>query len=413
MGVFELLGFFFFLFILGYIFYASGRMTLHFFWEIKRVFGSWFIFPTIVIPAVLSVFLTSLETGAGRWWSNPLFWGWFVVLGTIGTLATWLYVHYRYTGKKGVNLIPEEYMSIEAKPEVFVIKNEEKKEEKLKEKVEDVKEVAEKVAKALSVEEMKKHVIGQEQALEKISYTVRLSVKELERGNEKREKILSSFILVGTTGVGKTETAKAIAKILEPLGYSFLRVDMNQFRDEQSIWTLLGSPRGYLGSEKGGLLPNALKKNPRRVILFDEVEKAHPDVMSFLLQFLDEGYVIERESGNRYDANLSLVFFTSNLYAKEIGELASREEENEVERELLIRRMLEGYFKPEFLGRIDEVVPYKPLSYEDLLLIARKELAKVNAEEKAEELTRKYYELAREYGVRLFLKKIVKEAISN
>ena len=350
----------------------------------------WSVFPVVIIP----MFIAGLISGFSSWWSNPVFWGWFIGLSFLITLPLGIYFQLREKNEnKRVGVI---YKTTEAE----VLKDNS-----------GFDLLAKKIAEALTTTNLRKFIVGQEEAIEKISDTVKLCVKELEAGNDKRKKILSSFILVGTTGVGKTETAKAVSKLLEPLGYSFVRIDMNQFRDEHSIWTLLGSPRGYIGSEKGGYLTNALKENPKRVILFDEVEKAHPDVISFLLQFLDEGYVIERESGEKYEAKLSIVFFTSNLYSKEIGEIALRTDIDEVDREITIRKMLEGFFKPEFLGRIDEVVPYTPLSFENLVEIARRELKKLNAEERAYELAKKYYHLAKNYGVRLFLKKIVREAV--
>jgi ATP-dependent Clp protease ATP-binding subunit ClpA len=102
---------------------------------------------------------------------------------------------------------------------------------------------------------------------------------------------------VGPTGVGKTETAKALAGWLEDYGYSSLRLDANQFSDREAVWTLLGSPKGYVGSDKPGLLPYAISQNPKQVILIDEIEKADQGFYQFLLQMLDEGYVIERSTG--------------------------------------------------------------------------------------------------------------------
>ena len=379
--------------------------------KMRKALGYWVLFPVVIIPMLIA----GLIAGFGSWWSNPEFWGWFFASSFFITLPFALYFQFKKEKQPPLKLPVQEVQGekleihqavksevMELFPDDLIL--EEKKEE------ENPKELAKKVEEIITYENLKEHIVGQDYALTLIEYAIKGATKELLAGNQKREKILSSFLLVGTTGVGKTETAKAVAKLLEPLGYEFLRVDMNQFRDEHSIWTLLGSPRGYLGSEKGGYLTNALKENPKRVILFDEVEKAHPDVMSFLLQFLDEGYVIERESGKRYEPLLSIVFFTSNFSAKEIGEIA-RNEPDEIERELKIRKILEGFFAPEFLGRLDEVVPYRPLSFEDLVEIARRELKKYGMEDRARELAEKYYSLANEYGVRFFLKKIVREVV--
>jgi len=146
----------------------------------------------------------------------------------------------------------------------------------------------------------KRVVVGQDHAIDTIQKVLIANSKLADLGNPWRQRILASFLFVGSTGVGKTETAKALASWLEDYGYGFLRIDANQFSDRESVWTLLGSPKGYIGSDRPGLLPYAISQNPKQVILIDKIEKAYQGFYQFLLQMLDEGYVIERSTGNVY-----------------------------------------------------------------------------------------------------------------
>ena len=146
----------------------------------------------------------------------------------------------------------------------------------------------------------KRWVVGQDHAIETIQKVLIANSKLADLGNPKRQRILASFLFVGPTGVGKTETAKALASWLEDYGYSSLRIDANQFSDREALWTLLGSPKGYIGSDRPGLLPYAISQNPKQVMLIDKIEKAYQGFYQFLLQMLDEGYVIERSTGNVY-----------------------------------------------------------------------------------------------------------------
>ena len=228
------------------------------------------------------------------------------------------------------------------------------------------------------------------------------------------------------TGLGKTETAKAIASWLRQEGYDFLRIDANQFSDRESTWTLLGSPKGYLGSETPGLLPGAISQNPKQVILIDEIEKADQGFYQFLLQMLDEGYVIERSTGNMYYLQRAIVIITSNLENQRIAEIMETLS-NPIEIDIAVRKTLEGavisfgggrFFKitPEFSGRIDAVIPFRSLGFEDLVEIAYRELRRLGEDvsiDFARALTQKYYPIAREYGVRYFLKKIQEDVLTQ
>jgi len=269
-------------------------------------------------------------------------------------------------------------------------------------------------------------VVGQDYAIETIQKVLTANTKLADRGDPRRNRILASFLFVGPTGVGKTETAKALASWLSQEGYGFIRIDANQFATEETVWTLLGSPKGYIGSETPGLLPSAISQNPKQVILIDEIEKADQRLYQAMLQLLDEGYVIERSTGYAYYLSRAIVIFTSNLENQRIAEIMEMLSDP-IEIDIAVRKTLEGAviefspyrsFKitPEFLGRIDAVVPFRSLRFEDLVEIAYRELRRLGENvsiDFARELTQKYYPIAREYGVRYFLKKITEDVLTQ
>jgi ATP-dependent Clp protease ATP-binding subunit ClpA len=205
-----------------------------------------------------------------------------------------------------------------------------------------------------------------------------------------------------------------------------LRPDANQFADREALWTLLGSPKGYLGSDEPGLLPYAVSQNPKQVILIDEIEKADQGFYQFLLQMLDEGYVVERSTGNAYYLKRAIVIITSNLENRKIAEIVETLDDP-IKIDIEVRKTLERAvisfgggrsFKitPEFLGRIDAVVPFRSLDFEDLVKIAYREIRSLGVDisyETVYELTQKYYPIAREYGVRYFIKKIQEDVLSR
>lgn len=263
----------------------------------------------------------------------------------------------------------------------------------------------------------KSRIVGQDKAIELLSKAINVGLKLAERGDERRKKVLATLLFVGPTGVGKTELAKTVGDFLRTYGYSFHRIDMNQFADENAVWTLLGSLKGYVGSDKPGLLPSYVAQNPRVVLLFDEIEKANQGLYEPLLQLFDEGYVIERSTGQKFFTNSAILIITSNLANREIGEIASTVAD-EVEQDLKIREVLEntirGYterrafrFTPEFLGRIDQIVPFRNLTDADLLELTRRELQKLGAkQELAQSLFNELKPVADKYGVRYYLKKV-------
>jgi len=272
----------------------------------------------------------------------------------------------------------------------------------------------------------KRVVVGQDYAIDTIQKVLIANTKLADRGDPRRNRILASFLFVGPTGVGKTETAKALADWLRQEGYDFLRIDANQFATEETVWTLLGSPKGYLGSNAPGLLPSAISQNPKQVILIDEIEKADQRLYQAMLQLLDEGYVIERSTGYAYYLSRAIVIFTSNLENQRIAEIMETLSDP-IEIDIAVRKTLESAviefspyrsFKitPEFLGRIDAVVPFRSLGFEDLVQIAYRELRRLGENvdiDFARALTQKYYPIAREYGVRYFLKKITEDVLTQ
>jgi hypothetical protein len=272
----------------------------------------------------------------------------------------------------------------------------------------------------------KRWVVGQDHAIDTIQKVLIANSKLADLGNPRRQRILASFLFVGPTGVGKTETAKALAGWLKDYGYDYLRIDANQFSDRESTWTLLGSPKGYVGSDKPGLLPHAISKNPKQVILIDEIEKADQGFYQFLLQMLDEGYVIERSTGNVYYLQRAIVIITSNLENKRIAEIMEMISDP-IQIDIAVRKTLEGAkisfgggrtfrITPEFLSRIDEIIPFRSLGFEDLVKIAYRDLKGLGVNisyETVYELTQKYYPIAREYGVRYFLKKVQEDVLTQ
>lgn len=275
--------------------------------------------------------------------------------------------------------------------------------------VKEIKEILEIPLKKL----LEERIVGQERAHERIERRIKAGVKEaLALGEEKRTKILTSLIFVGPTGVGKTETAKVLGEILKDVGYDFLRIDMNQFSSEESVWSLIGSLKGFVGSDKPGILSGALMENPRRVILFDEIEKAHPKAFDFLLQFLDEGYVVERSTGEKIHADFAIVIFTTN-YAQELTAKLSEEVLDEVELDMKLRGVLKGFFRPEFLGRLDEVIPFGRLSESAIVELTRRLIKKYDLNATPLEVYQKYKKVLEQYGVRAYVKKIKEEALEK
>jgi len=182
---------------------------------------------------------------------------------------------------------------------------------------------------------------------------------------------IGSFLFLGPTGVGKTELCKALAEFLFDDEAAFVRIDMSEFMERHSVARLIGAPPGYVGFEEGGRLTEAVHRRPYSVILFDEIEKAHPDVFNVLLQVLDDGRLTDGH-GRTVDFRNTLIAMTSNIGSQYIAELATAREGGEasapveIEIEMRVKEELKKYFRPEFLNRIDEVIIFHRLSKKEL-----------------------------------------------
>ncbi|WP_411279873.1 ATP-dependent chaperone ClpB [Gemmatimonas sp.] len=213
-------------------------------------------------------------------------------------------------------------------------------------------------------------VIGQREAVKAVSNAVRRSRAGLQDPN----RPIGSFIFLGPTGVGKTETAKALAEFLFDDEHAMVRIDMSEYMEKQAVARLIGAPPGYVGYEEGGQLTEAVRRRPYSVILFDEIEKAHPDVFNILLQLLDDGRLTDSQ-GRTVDFRNAVIIMTSNVGSQMILERGQSGHTAwaTVEQEVLMA--LRGVFKPEFLNRIDDIVVFHPLSRGDIDHIVDLQLA--------------------------------------
>jgi ATP-dependent Clp protease ATP-binding subunit ClpA len=208
-------------------------------------------------------------------------------------------------------------------------------------------------------ENLKAKVFGQDEAIKELVKVI----KRKKAGLTREDKPIGSFLFVGPTGVGKTEIAKQLANIL---GINFLRFDMSEYQEKHSVAKLIGSPPGYVGYEKGGLLTEAIRKNPHTVLLLDEIEKAHPDIVQILLQVMDNATLTDND-GRKADFRNVVLIMTSNLGVGEGNAPGFMQEFSEFKEEAIHR-----FFAPEFLNRLDAIVRFKPLSKESVLLVVDK-----------------------------------------
>ena len=210
--------------------------------------------------------------------------------------------------------------------------------------------------KVLHVEEyLKKEVIGQDAAIKAIGR----AIKRNKAGLSEQNKPIGSFLFLGPTGVGKTQSAKALAKFLFDTTKALIRFDMSEYMEKHSVSRLVGAPPGYVGYDEGGQLTEAVRRKPYSVVLFDEIEKAHPDVFNILLQVLDEGRLTDNK-GVTVDFKNTIIILTSNIASSKIMEFEGEKREEEVMKEL------RAYFKPEFLNRLDDIIIFNPLTEDGL-----------------------------------------------
>jgi len=213
-------------------------------------------------------------------------------------------------------------------------------------------------------DELKEYVVGQDEATRVVARAIRRS----RSGLGGKDKPIGSFLFLGPTGVGKTETAKAIARILFNDDHAMTRIDMSEYTESHAVARLIGAPPGYVGYDEGGQLTEAVKRRPYSVILFDEIEKAHPQVFNVFLQILDEGRLTDSK-GVTVDFRNTIIIMTSNLAGEAI-----RDAKDKKTAEKEAWEVLHTHFKPEFLNRLDSVVIYNTLSPKDLVKIAEQQL---------------------------------------
>lgn len=255
--------------------------------------------------------------------------------------------------------------------------------------------------KLLHLEEiLHKRVVGQNEAVDAVAKAIRRS----RVGLQDTKRPIGSFLFMGQTGVGKTELCKAIAEAMFDDENNIVRIDMSEFMEAHSVSKLIGSPPGYVGYEEGGQLTEAIRRKPYSVVLFDEIEKAHPDIFNALLQILDDGRLTDGQ-GRTISFKNTIIIMTSNLGAKEVKEhkkqlgFGYHEEEEEIDSKRIYLDALKSKFKPEFINRIDVVCIFDPLSQEDLVKIAKILIKNINKRLKEKNLSLKMTQDALEFIV--------------
>ena len=204
-------------------------------------------------------------------------------------------------------------------------------------------------------------MVGQDDGVTKVTEAIIRS----KAGIKDPTKPIGSFLFLGPTGVGKTELAKALAASLFDDESNMVRLDMSEYMEKYSVSRLIGAPPGYVGYDEGGQLTEAVRRKPYSVVLFDEVEKAHPDVFNVLLQVLDDGRITDSQ-GRTVDFKNTIIIMTSNLGSQYLLDGIDADGNISPEAEKEVMEDLQGHFRPEFLNRLDEIIMFKPLSKENI-----------------------------------------------
>ena len=264
-------------------------------------------------------------------------------------------------------------------------------------------------------DELRKRVVGQEEAVHAVSDAIRRSRAGLSDPNRPN----GSFLFLGPTGVGKTELTKALASFLFDTDEAMVRIDMSEFMEKHSVARLIGAPPGYVGYEEGGHLTEAVRRKPYSVILLDEVEKAHPDVFNVLLQVLDDGRLTDGH-GRTVDFRNTVIVMTSNLGSQAIQEMAGEDNYDEMKRVVL--GIVNQHFRPEFINRVDELVVFHPLGREQIRSITQIQTQYLRARLRERQMDMEFTEAALDklgeagfdpvYGARP-LKRAIQQAVEN
>ena len=241
-------------------------------------------------------------------------------------------------------------------------------------------------------EELHKRVIGQDEGVTKVTDAIIRS----KAGIKDPTKPIGSFLFLGPTGVGKTELAKTLAATLFDDEQNMVRIDMSEYMEKYSVSRLIGAPPGYVGYEEGGQLTEAVRRKPYSVVLFDEIEKAHPDVFNVLLQVLDDGRITDSQ-GRTVDFKNTILIMTSNIGSPYL--LDGIEENGEISQDARdkVDAELRAHFRPEFLNRLDEIIMFKPLTKENIGGIVDLLVADLNRRLKDQELSLRLTDTAKDY----------------
>ncbi|MGC8938731.1 MAG: AAA family ATPase, partial [Thermodesulfovibrio sp.] len=297
------------------------------------------------------------------------------------------------------------------------LKEIQKKRKMLKEEV-DEEDIAEVVAKWTGIpvkkllesetqklikmeERLRQRVVGQDEAIQAVSNAIRRARAGLQDPN----RPIGSFMFLGPTGVGKTELAKALAEFLFDDENAMIRIDMSEYQERHTVSRLIGAPPGYVGYEEGGQLTEAVRRRPYSVVLFDEVEKAHPEVFNVLLQVLDDGRLTDGH-GRTVDFRNTIIIMTSNIgraHIQEFLESAGSEHWQDLKKDLKTKIMddLRAFFRPEFLNRIDEIIIFNPLSREVMKEIIEIQINRIKQYLKQRKIDITLTEEAKEYIARI------------
>ena len=242
--------------------------------------------------------------------------------------------------------------------------------------------------------ELHKRVVGQDEGVEKVTEAIIRS----KAGIKDPTKPIGSFLFLGPTGVGKTELAKALAESLFDNEQNMVRIDMSEYMEKYSVSRLIGAPPGYVGYEEGGQLTEAVRRKPYSVVLFDEIEKAHPDVFNVLLQVLDDGHITDSQ-GRTVDFKNTILIMTSNIGSQYLLDGIDEDGTIRPDAENMVMTDLRAHFRPEFLNRLDEIIMFKPLTKDNIGGIIELLLADVNKRLEDKELKIKLTDAAKDFVI--------------
>ena len=242
--------------------------------------------------------------------------------------------------------------------------------------------------------ELHKRVVGQDEGVEKVTEAIIRS----KAGIKDPTKPIGSFMFLGPTGVGKTELAKALAASLFDNEQNMVRIDMSEYMEKYSVSRLIGAPPGYVGYEEGGQLTEAVRRKPYSVVLFDEIEKAHPDVFNVLLQVLDDGHITDSQ-GRTVDFKNTILIMTSNIGSQYLLDGIDEKGNIKEDAQQLVMNDLRGHFRPEFLNRLDEIIMFKPLTKDNITHIVDLMIADTNKRLEDREIKVELTDEAKKYVV--------------